>query len=58
VTVAGGGDKEGPAQIAPKIAQELINGQFEMFPELTHFAPMEDPDFISTKIRSELIRTL
>ncbi|MBT95755.1 MAG: hypothetical protein CL431_07295 [Acidimicrobiaceae bacterium] len=58
VTVAGGGDKEGPAQIAPKIAQELVNGRFEMFPELTHFAPMEDPDFIATKIRNELIRTL
>ena len=39
VTVAAGGDKEGPAQIAPIVANELPNGQFRLFAQYTHFAP-------------------
>ena len=58
VTVAAGGDKEGPAQIAPVVARELPNGRFESFVEFTHFAPMENPNFIARKIRDELIGTL
>ena len=40
VTVAAGGDKEGPAQIAPIVADELPNGRFRSFAEYTHFAPV------------------
>ena len=58
VTVAAGGDKEGPAQIAPIVANELPNGQFRLFAQYTHFAPMEDPNFIAAEIRNELMRTL
>ena len=58
VTVAAGGDKEGPAQIAPIVANELPNGRFRLFAEYTHFAPMEDPNFIAAEIRNELMRTL
>ena len=58
VTVAAGGDKEGPAQIAPIVADELPNGRFRSFTEYTHFAPMENPNFIAKEIRNELMGTL
>ena len=56
--MAAGGDKEGPAQIAPIVADELPNGRFRSFAEYTHFAPMEDPNFIAAEIRNELMGTL
>ena len=58
VTVAAGGDKEGPAQIAPIVAGELPNSRFRLFPEYTHFAPMENPNYIAAEIRNELMGTL
>ena len=58
VIVAGGGDQEGPAQIAPNVAEALPNGRYEIFSQLTHFAPMENPKLIAAKIRNVLIETL
>ena len=58
ITVAGGGDQEGPAQIAPNVAEALPNGRYEIFSQLTHFAPMENPKLIAAKIRNVLIETL
>ncbi|GIR36372.1 MAG: hypothetical protein CM15mP49_17570 [Actinomycetota bacterium] len=44
VTVAAGGDKEGPAQIAPIVANELPNGQFR-FLRNTLICPDGRPEF-------------
>ncbi|MBG01539.1 MAG: hypothetical protein CL470_04635 [Acidimicrobiaceae bacterium] len=48
--IAGSSDQQGPAQIAPKIADALPNGTFELFSGLTHFAPMEDPERVAESI--------
>ena len=32
-----------PSSIAPRIANEVPNGHFEVWPEVSHFGPMEDP---------------
>jgi len=32
-----------PSTIAPRIADEVPHGHFEMWPEVSHFGPMEDP---------------
>lgn len=32
-----------PSTIAPRIADEVRHGHFEMWPEVSHFGPMEDP---------------
>jgi pimeloyl-ACP methyl ester carboxylesterase len=43
VLVAHGGDADGPAQIAPLVADALPHGELRAFPELGHFGPLEDP---------------
>ena len=42
-TIVGSSDQDGPAMIAPHIAEELPKGSFKLLSGLTHFAPMEDP---------------
>jgi pimeloyl-ACP methyl ester carboxylesterase len=32
-----------PSAIAPRIAEQLRRGHYEMWPEVSHFGPMEDP---------------
>jgi len=32
-----------PSSIAPRIADEVPHGHFEVWPEVSHFGPMEDP---------------
>ena len=54
VTVAASGDRGGPAQVAPLIADALPQGRFARFPHLTHFGPMEDPAGIAAAIRTAL----
>ncbi len=51
LTVAGSGDGEPPAVIAPTVAAELPDGTFERYDDLTHFAPMEAPARIADAIR-------
>jgi pimeloyl-ACP methyl ester carboxylesterase len=52
--VAGSGDGDGPANIAPVVADQLPNATFEHFGDLTHFAPMEDPQRIAQSIQRAL----
>jgi pimeloyl-ACP methyl ester carboxylesterase len=33
-----------PSAIAPQVAQQLRHGHYEMWPEVSHFGPMEDPE--------------
>lgn len=54
ITVAGSGDGEGPAKFAPFVAEALPNGTFEPWDDLTHFAPLEDPDRIAEAIVNAL----
>ena len=54
VTVAGSGDGDGPATFAPGVADALPLGTFEYYGDLTHFAPLEDPDRIAAAIAAAL----
>lgn len=53
-TIAGSGDGDGPAVIAPDIAVEMPKARFESYPDLTHFAPMQDIDRMSDAIVATL----
>jgi pimeloyl-ACP methyl ester carboxylesterase len=53
-TVAGSGDGNPPALVAPEIADRIPNGRYEPYPDLTHFAPMEDPDRVAAAIVASL----
>ena len=52
--IAGSSDQQGPAQIAPRIADALSNGTFELLSGLTHFAPMENPERVADSIAKYL----
>lgn len=54
VTVAVSGDRAGPAQIAPRIADALPSGRLERHPTLTHFGPMEDPERMAAAVSAAL----
>ena len=54
LTIAGSGDGDGPAGMAPSVAERLPNATFEYFGDLTHFAPLEDPERIAQAIRVAL----
>jgi pimeloyl-ACP methyl ester carboxylesterase len=54
VLVAHGGDAEGPAQIAPLVADALPHGELRRFPQLGHFGPLEDPVWFATLVREFL----
>lgn len=54
LTISGSGDGAGPANIAPLVAEALPNGTVEFLPELTHFAPLEDPGRVAGCIRAAL----
>ena len=54
IVVAGSGDGGGPANIAQALADQLPNATFEYLEDLTHFAPMEDPERIAESIRRAL----
>ncbi|MFP5576780.1 MAG: alpha/beta fold hydrolase [Acidimicrobiia bacterium] len=50
VLVAHGGDADGPALIAPLVADALPHGELRAFPELGHFGPLEDPARFATLV--------
>lgn len=52
VVVAGSGDGAKPAQFAVDIAAAIPNGSFEYYEDLTHFAPLEDPQRTAASIRA------
>lgn len=54
ITVAGSGDGDGPATFASGVAAALPNGTFEYYGDLTHFAPLEDPDRIAAAVAAAL----
>ncbi len=54
VLVAHGGDGDGPAQIAPLVAEALPAGTLRSFPELGHFGPLEDPAGFAQVVRAFL----
>ncbi|MEG3586558.1 MAG: alpha/beta hydrolase [Actinomycetota bacterium] len=58
VTVAASGDQEGPAIIAPQVVSQLSKGNLELYSDLTHFAPMEDPSRIAEGIMKTLNKVL
>jgi pimeloyl-ACP methyl ester carboxylesterase len=54
VTVAASEDGGAPARAAPVIVDALPQGRLELFPELTHFGPMQDPARVAAAIRAAL----
>lgn len=54
VLVAYGGDGDGPAQIAPLVAETLPNARLQACPELGHFGPLEDPAAFAALVREFL----
>jgi pimeloyl-ACP methyl ester carboxylesterase len=54
VVVAASGDGQPPALAASLVAGALPNGRLEELPELTHFAPMEDPGRVAASILAAL----
>lgn len=54
VLVAYGNDGDGPAQIAPLVADALPEGTLRHFPDLGHFGPLEDPAGFATVVREFL----
>lgn len=50
VLVAHGGDAEGPAMLAPLVADALPRGELRAFPELGHFGPLQDPAWFATLV--------
>ena len=43
-TVVGSGDGEGPALIAPAVAERIPEARFVSQPDRTHFGPFTHPD--------------
>ena len=54
VLVVHGGDPEGPAQLAPLIADALPEGELLSAPHLGHFGPLEDPAWFASVVREFL----
>ena len=50
VVVIGSGDDDGPALIAPLVAERLGNGRFVSFPEQDHFGPFVRPDLLAGEV--------
>lgn len=55
VTVAMSGDGGFPAQMAPRLVEQLPDGRLERFADLTHFGPLEEPRRIAAAIRAALL---
>lgn len=52
VTIAHGRFEEGrPSQYAPEVTRRLAHGSEIVFPELSHFGPLEDPGRVAASIR-------
>ncbi|MFP5320314.1 MAG: alpha/beta fold hydrolase [Acidimicrobiia bacterium] len=56
VLVVHGGDAEGPAAIAPLVADALPAGEVLAVPERGHFGPLEDPAWFAGVVRGFLDR--
>jgi len=56
VLVVCGGDAEGPAALAPLVAEQLPAGELLRAPERGHFGPLEDPAWFAGVVRGFLDR--
>jgi pimeloyl-ACP methyl ester carboxylesterase len=50
VTIACGEDREGPALIAPRLAERIPGSRLERLPHVGHFAPLEAPPAIAARV--------
>ena len=50
VVVVGSGDGEGPAVVAPMVADALADGRFVSWPDHSHFGPFEDPARVAAAV--------
>lgn len=48
--VAGSGDGELPAEMAPKVAELYDQFSFRYYPDLNHFGPMQDPEGLAVDV--------
>ena len=55
VTIARGRIEPGPATFADAVSQRLPAGRLEVFDDLGHFGPMEDPDRLAAAARAFLL---
>ncbi len=55
VEVVGSGDGGFPALLAPRVADQLPNGRFDLWNDRTHFGPFEDPVRSAAAIRANLL---
>lgn len=51
VTVLGSGDPDGPALIAPHVAEQIPGARFVSLPEQTHFGPLSHPAEVAGYIK-------
>lgn len=57
VTIATGRkDPYGPAAVAPMLAERLTRGELEVFDDLGHFGPLEDPDRVADHVAAAFAR--
>lgn len=47
LVMAGTPEENPPGMIAPVVAEALADGRLLVFPQLTHFGPMQDPDAVA-----------
>ena len=50
VVIAGGGDGDRPGELAPAIAEQIPGARLEVFRDLGHLGPLEDPDRLAAAI--------
>jgi pimeloyl-ACP methyl ester carboxylesterase len=53
-TVARGAPEPGPFDLAPAVAESVVDGTLVELPGVTHFGPMEDPALIAAEIRRRI----
>jgi pimeloyl-ACP methyl ester carboxylesterase len=55
VVIAGAGaEADGPASLAPLVAERLPNGRLELRKELEHFGPFAHPELVADIVRAEV----
>jgi 3-oxoadipate enol-lactonase len=47
LVMAGTPEANPPGMIAPVVAEALADGRLLVFPQLTHFGPMQDPEAVA-----------
>ncbi len=55
IVIVASGDGMPPAQAAPRVAEALPHGRLVEWPDLSHFAPLEDPARLAALVRSTVV---